>query len=170
MKFYTGIGSRKTPARTCKVMTELAGLLEARGYTLRSGAADGADKAFEAGVVIGNKEIYLPWRGFNGSDSNLYLRDNDISTEKALALAEKYHPAWHACNNVARKLHARNGMQVLGYYLDKPSDFVICWTLGATGIGGTGQALRIARAHNIPIYDLDSVGELKRFMEERIYA
>jgi cell division GTPase FtsZ len=60
-----------------------------------------------------------------------------------------------------RKLHARNAMIVLGKNLDDPVDFIICWTPGGTGSGGTGQALRIARAYGIPVYDLgDKNGDL----------
>lgn len=52
------------------------------------------------------------------------------------------------------KLHARNCYQVLGADLRTPTQFVICWTPRGSGEGGTGQALRIAKAYNIPIFDL----------------
>ena len=48
--------------------------------------------------------------------------------------------------------------------MNTPSDFVICWTKGGKGQGGTGQALRLARDYNIPIFDcgnFDSVEECK---------
>ncbi|HRY03076.1 MAG TPA: hypothetical protein P5256_08115, partial [Beijerinckiaceae bacterium] len=32
--------------------------------------------------------------------------------------------------------------------------FVICWTKDARGGGGTGQAIRLARAHGVPVFDL----------------
>ena len=44
---YAGIGSRETPAEIQAQMNEVAKELEAAGYTLRSGNAEGADKAFE---------------------------------------------------------------------------------------------------------------------------
>jgi hypothetical protein len=31
---------------------------------------------------------------------------------------------------------------------------VICWTSRGLGGGGTGQAIRIAKAHKIPVFDL----------------
>lgn len=155
MKYYAGIGSRETPEDILYVMTKTAAEMAGLGFTLRSGHADGADIAFELGAKI--KEIYIPWLGFNGSTSNL------LPTKEAFVMAEKYHPAWHKCSPAARKLHARNCHQVLGHSLDKPSEFIICWTKGALGGGGTGQAIRIAKAHSIPIYDLADPETLRRF-------
>ena len=50
--------------------------------------------------------------------------------------------------------------QILGMGCKSPSAMVVCWTPdGSTGIttartGGTGQALRIAFAHGVPIFNL----------------
>src|SRR5882724_10418228 len=106
MKYYAGIGSRETPLAICQAMTMIAMEHSGAGYTLRSGHADGADMAFEAGASL--KEIWLPWLGFNGSDSKL------LPSPEAFVMAEKYHPAWQKCSHAARKLHARNCHQVLG--------------------------------------------------------
>lgn len=48
----------------------------------------------------------------------------------------------------------RNTYQVLGPDLKTHSEFVLCWTPSGRGEGGTGQAIRIARAYHIPVYDL----------------
>ena len=37
--------------------------------------------------------------------------------------------------------------------LNTPSKFVVCWPKKGFGVGGTGQALRIAKEHNIPVFD-----------------
>ena len=56
---YAGIGSRNTPENIQAIMTKLATKLESLGWVLRSGGADGADSAFELGVLSHqNKEIY----------------------------------------------------------------------------------------------------------------
>lgn len=58
---YAGIGARNTPEDILPYMVGAAQQLEAFGLILRSGAAEGADAAFEAGVRDPeNKEIYLP--------------------------------------------------------------------------------------------------------------
>lgn len=156
--FYTGIGSRETPAHILLLMTEAAAILESRGWTLRSGAADGADAAFEAGVISA-KEIYLPWAGFNNSDSPL----TDAPTAAALEMAAGFHPAWERCSQGAQKMHARNCHQVLGQDLKTPSTFVVCWTEGGRLKGGTAQAIRIAQHYGIPVYNLGKPETLAEF-------
>lgn len=161
---YTGIGSRKTPIEIINKMIKLGQILGKHGYILRSGGANGADKAFEQGCdnVLGKKEIYLPWKGFNENNSNFY----DIKQE-AFILAQKYHPCWSRVSNAGRKLHSRNVYQVLGYDLNNPTDFIICWTPES---GGTQQALRIAYDYNIKIFNLfydDVIYHLKDFLYDK---
>jgi hypothetical protein len=157
---YTGIGSRETPHEVLGLMTVLGWQLALDGWTLRSGAAPGADTAFERGALAALKEegvvrpeIYLPWKGFENRDS---AYSNDPS-DRAMELAQKFHPAWGSLTQGMRKLHARNVHQILGHNVDAPhlSTFVICWTKDGKGGGGTGQALRIARHYGIKeVYDL----------------
>ncbi len=150
--YYTGIGARATPPSILAAMTSLATSLEC-AWMLRSGGAEGADKAFEAGVTNpDNKEIYLPWSGFNHNLSKYHH-----ITEDAYTMAKHYHPNWNACSPAARKFHARNCYQVLGLDLATPSTFIVCWTPDGKAVGGTGQALRIAKDENIPIYNLADV-------------
>ena len=153
MKSYAGIGSRETPKEICDLMTQIATLLQ-DNYTLRSGGADGADKAFEAGVTNNNKEIYLPWKAFNGSNS----KANWVGTEAKL-LASKYHPYYKSLSYGAQQLISRNSYQLFGYPLEGgfytyKSEFIICWTKDGKASGGTGQAIRIAESFNIPVYNL----------------
>jgi len=150
MKAYAGIGSRETPKEVIDTFVHLASFLAKRGYTLRSGAACGSDQAFEKGCdeVKGFKEIWLPWKGFENSDSKFIVKD-----PKAFELAQKYHPNWTALKQGGQKLQARNCHQVLGETLDNKADFIICWTKGGSGQGGTGQALRLAKDFGIPIFD-----------------
>ena len=65
-KIYTGIGSRKLPNDIEGLMFDIGEAMAKRGYTLRSGAADGADNAFEEGCINadGVGSIFLPWEGF----------------------------------------------------------------------------------------------------------
>ena len=148
--FYAGIGSRDTPQSIQAIQSQVATMLANKGYTLRSGGAQGSDKAFENGCdkVNGNKEIYLPWSNFEGSNSKLIVKDI-----KAFQIAEKFHPYWYNLSSGAQKLQARNSHQVLGEDLNNPSKFIICHTKEGKGGGGTGQALRIASHMQIPVFD-----------------
>lgn len=136
-RFYAGIGSRETPFMVLNLMTGLAQTFLRAGLTLRSGGAAGADRAFEDGAED-KKQIFLA---------------SDVD-QAALDLAAKFHPAWGRCSPYAKLLHARNGYQVLGRDLKTPSEFVCCWTKDGGPTGGTGQALRIAAAYHIPIFNL----------------
>lgn len=156
MLTYAGIGARKTPQEYLQLMTAVAHYLATSGACLRSGAADGADSHFEIGCNLagGRKEIYLPWRGFNGSSSQLLVSD------AAFAEAARHSPNWCSIKPAVQKLFARNVHQILGSNLDAPADFVLCWTEGGLGNGGTGFALRIARAHGVPVFDMGAVASL----------
>jgi hypothetical protein len=160
--YYTGIGSREIPDVYKEIVRYIATDLAMKGCVLRSGGADGSDLNFEFGCDAGNgeKEIYLPWKGFNESQSKLI-----VSKKEAFDIAKKYHPAWNKLTQGARKLHARNVHQVLGMNLDRPSNFVICYTKDGKGQGGTGQALRIAKAYGILIFDIGCYTDLNQLMK-----
>ena len=163
MKFYTGIGSRKTPSSILGLMNKLGKSLEKDGFILRSGNAKGADQAFAKKVR--KKVIYLPFDNFNGLKHNgkeVFSLDKSSNLNKAKKIASKYHPAWNKLSDTAKKFIIRNGFQVLGGNLDNKSNFVVCWTPdGATTdeertkkTGGTGQAISIASQNNIPVFNL----------------
>lgn len=149
---YAGIGSRQTPDEICAVMTRTAARLSARGLVLRSGGAQGADQAFERGVPTdGKMEIFLPWRSSTHASTLCH------PPPKSFEIAQAFHPAWDRLSAAARKLMARNCQQVLGRNLDDPSKFVLCWTRDGGPTGGTGQAIRIAMAHRIPVFNLQAM-------------
>ena len=158
---YAGIGARITPPDVLEVMTRLGAVLAKAGFTLRSGAASGADRAFESGAcsVGGRREIYLPFAGFQGHDSSLF----NVG-EGAMELAARFHPAWDQLSPTVKRLHGRNAYQVLGVQLDRPADFVICWTPDGCvshanrrrSTGGTGTAISIADAYRVPVFNLQN--------------
>ncbi len=147
---YAGIGARETPQEIGAIMTQTAMQLALQGWILRSGEAKqkagsapntvSADLAFEAGCNLINpraKVIRVPTMG-----------------QAALDHAAQFHPAWDKCSEYAQHLHARNSLIMLGDWLDDPVKFAICWTPGGAVKGGTGQALRIATAYGIPVFNL----------------
>lgn len=168
-KCYAGIGSRETPPEILAVMEALGTSLGSAGWTLRSGAADGADSAFERGAdrVGGAKEIFLPWPRFSGrteAEPGVLLMDEALRPE-AERISAAHHPAWRFLSFGARRLHARNALQILGPGLDCPADLVICFTPRGAGGGGTGQAIRIAASLGVPVFDLGVAGTLERLDE-----
>lgn len=166
-KHYAGIGSRKTPEDILRTMQHAAADLSLSGWTLRSGGANGADSAFESAVA--RKEIFLPWKGFNGSASPMYEAPDSAMSEAA-RIAETLHPGWHRLSQGAKKLMTRNIRQILGQNLDDPVAFVICWTPDGCeshenrtrATGGTGQAISLASLRGIPIINLKNADALDR--------
>ena len=166
---YAGIGSRETPEDVLVLMERLAQKLAHR-YILRSGGADGADTAFERGARLaqGKAEIYLPWQGFNESNSPLH----QVAVQ-ALNLASTLHPGWNELGQGPRKLHARNCYQVLGQNLATPVEFVVCWTADGCestrqrrkSTGGTATAIVLAERHNIPRYNLFNMKSRQQLFE-----
>jgi hypothetical protein len=142
-----------------------------RDYTLRSGGADGADHAFEVGSDrgCGTKEIYLPWKGFNGNDSQLYLDAMDKQDPGIVKRAEEATRKllgdghWSRLSQGAKKLHTRNLFQIKGAWGDNYTDRVVCWTPNGDLVGGTATAIKLATELNIPVFNLGNPGTQKLF-------
>jgi hypothetical protein len=152
MKLIAGIGSRETPPHILKEMFTIGDFCRSNKIYIRSGHAAGADSAFEEGA----QEYciaYLPWITFQ-SDTVSEAKRYTPTDQEFIALeshAALYHPAWNRLSSSVKKLMARNSAQILGKNLDRP---VECWTSDGEASGGTGQALRIAKALDIPIFNM----------------
>jgi len=153
IKFYTGVGSRETPKSILKIMYRLACKLEADGWTVRTGDADGADAAFRQ---VEKCQVFTA----------------NHAEARGIKLASKFHPAWNRCSPYARRLHGRNSYQVLGKSLNCPSSFIICWTRDAATThkqrsietGGTGTAISIGDHYHIPVFNLADPDHLNRML------
>lgn len=148
--YYAGVGSRETPPEVLEVMEEVAALLAGQEWILRSGGAIGADSAFGDGVKAarGRAEIFL-------AKSRADLPKGIVGVRDVHArLVHRFHPAPRALSPYAFKLMARNGCQVFGLDFLAPSSAVCYYTEGGKAGGGTGQAIRIAKAAGIPVLDL----------------
>ncbi len=188
---YAGIGSRETPENIQDLMTAAAKRLEARGFTLRSGFAGGADTAFELGTRKDDqREIFAPWKGFGSNPDSKHekkrwdqiRRHEGITGErfepakarllegamfrKAEQLAAPHHPNWDQLPDGHRKLHSRNMGQVYGPTLDTPARFEMAYTVDGKASGGTGQAIRTAHASGIPVLNLHSPAIREAVMRE----
>jgi len=103
------------------------------------------------------RSIYLPWKDFNSSKSPLH----HIPIEAFEVAGDIYGPTWQYAPLTTKKFMARNMQQVMGFGLDEPSKFVICWTPdGCTTkaarskqTGGTGQAIAYADEMEVPVFN-----------------
>ncbi len=165
MPIVTIVGSRETPPWALEQLTSIALYLAKKGWILRSGGAKGADSAAEDGFSNhpNQKEIYLPWRNFNGNKSLLCS-----PSIEAYKMAASIHPAWSKCKNDAQDLHARNCHQVLGKRLDKPSDLMVCYTENGEIKGGTATAISLAKKNNIPVFNIGDKSYSKKDLWQTI--
>ena len=165
---YAGIGARATPSSVLADMTVIAGWLARNGWHLATGGAEGADSAFAAGAPAGQRTIWLPWPGYNGHHGPDCLALSRSELSACMDIAARLHPAWDRCSRTVRKLHARNVAILLGEKCDRPVDAAVCWSPGGVATGGTGMAIRIARARGVPVLNLGSM--LPRTVCERLDA
>ncbi len=177
MKYYTLIGSRKTPDNILTLLANVATKLDEQGWTVRSGGANGADNCADHVV---KKEVYLPWNGFNGhykDHEKGYIVYSDLQRiHEASAHASLHHKYWKTTKKESVKhLHRRNMHQVLGNTLSSKSSFVVVWAepdneRGEGHVqGGTGSAVSLALSFDIPVYNLyyqDVQDKMKKFIGE----
>lgn len=175
-KYYTGIGTRaeNLPKGIESLMVAIGQGLAKRGYTLRSGAASGADSAFETGCLAagGSGDIYLPWPNFRHRrhSRNLvhYIPPKD--GEEAYAGDYWVHsgiiPHFFKMNSTSRAFHGRNYYQVSGRRGEPNSLFVVYYApmdLNDEPMGGTRSAVMRAMDLGIPVYNLGIESEVLAF-------
>jgi len=157
-------------------LEEIMDLMNACGLIVNSGGAPGPDDVVSEKGIIGRRKIFVPWYKFtkgttkDSGDVGL-LRDTALSDEivldnmgnkqQAYVISRKYFRGnLDMQSKGVQAMMTRNVYQVLGEDLKTPVSFVVCWTpTGDTkGIapGGTGQAMRIAQASNIPVFNIEN--------------
>lgn len=176
---YAGIGSRETPDEIQDVMTRVARHLATRAFTLQSGGAVGADRAFERGADEQKTIFYGNARhqGVNGYENvptgngHVLIEDGPLAERAAAYVRYGLNDNQH-WRNIERKpftrnLMRRNAFQVLGADLRTPVDLVICYApydgdpvLDARG--GTRAAVLLANRLEIPIYNLAAPNAIER--------
>ena len=165
MKCYAGIGARKTPQSILQVMADTAYILAQDGYTCHTGAALGPDQAFgnAAHYLATPLHLFLPWASYEeawvntkrgGLTEVTVINGTDTA---AMQSVFNFHPAADKLKQAVIKLHARNYLIINGV------EFVVCYTPGGNGQGGTGQGIRIAKSMHIPVYDLGNTNTLLAF-------
>lgn len=172
---YAGVGSRETPEPVLARMRDIAWWLAQHGGVLNSGAAPGADTAFEAGCdaavqVSDGKRIWLPWDGFNGRKIGPGVI---VPThEQRLAwtpILRAVHPRFTQLRQGPQKLHLRN------YGQARDSLFVVCYTADGCEsesqrrptTGGTATAIVLADRAVAPVFNLfhdDAEDRLRTFV------
>ena len=144
-------------------MEQIGSMKARKSWRLLSGAAKGADSAFEAGCVKegGAKTIILPKAGWEGRRGPDYLVMTDAEREQAEAYLAKVLEPLHLqrikASDFAYRAHTRNVWQVLGPDFQSPVQHVICWCPKDSNgrlLGGTATAVKLADNAGIRVYNL----------------
>lgn len=166
--WYAGIGARPwssdkptgTPKAVEAKMATIAKALAAEGWGLRSGGAAGADDAFETGARQHGRaglQIFMPQERFNGRVANgkeYLLAEDPALKARTETITRKLHPTGDRLSGFALRAMSRNVYQVMGPDLENLSKAVVCYTHKGEVVGGTGQALRLAELHGVPVINL----------------
>lgn len=157
------IGAREAPHEVCQFTAHFVRRLAADDtydFYFRGGGAKGMD---DAGMYGGGLRhvLYLPKPGHRGLQSKY-----DTPTPEAYEVASRFHPAWNRLEPFHQALMARNVHVILGQSLNKPCNIVLCWTedgcehasTRTSRTGGTGHAIAVASAWNIPIVNIKRHG------------
>lgn len=154
-KPYACTGNEDAPPEIKAKFIEIAKMLENSGYTLRTGGMDGVEEMVENSVT--KKEVHLPFRDFNGKQSRF-----TFNSDRAYAIAKKYHPTFDGLSKGVKCFLAKNARLILGNNMTSPALFLLTWTEdGATSsrdrtarTGFAGHAIAIAAGIGIPVINL----------------
>lgn len=168
MQTYAGIGSRSITDKESKTIEKIASKLS-KNFVLFSGNAQGSDQSFQSGSN-GNCVLFLPWAGFEEQNFD-FLKVLDVfdlgKSPEGMESVRKYHPNKNLTYG-QKLMMSRNYHQIIGYKKYPKVSFVVyCANEDEKGNieGGTGQAIRIARAHNIPTINIRISGWQKKLTE-----
>jgi hypothetical protein len=172
---YAGIGSRTITETEQKQIHKIAKSFAEKDYIVYSGNAEGADIAFQTGSQ-GKCVLLVPWKNFNKDkyDHSKSLAKFDVGdTVDGNSSTDKFHPNPKSLSQGGRRMMSRNWHQIVGYDQYPKVSFVMCCAdQDENGIfGGTGQACRIAKSMNIPIFNIRTltwIDDLVKFLKEEI--
>lgn len=154
-KPYACTANDDAPQEIKDKFIEIVKMLENNGYTLRTGGMEGVEEIVENSVT--KKEVHLPWRDFAGKQSRF-----TFNTDRAYAIAKKYHPTFDGLSKGVKCFLAKNARLILGNNMTSPALFLLTWTEdGATSsrdrtarTGFAGHPIAIAAGIGIPVINL----------------
>lgn len=164
-KYYAGVGSRETPDDVLLLMIRLGRTLADMGYTLSSGDAIGADRAFWYGATLSPRHaevgcrIYLHKDGYQGRFNQpklgfLVATQFKETWDKAQQIAFTARGGFYGLGPGGIALHTRNVFQIYGHTLRAKVQSIYFWAepKGKTEKvgGGTNTALQLAIKAGLP--------------------
>ena len=164
--YYAGIGSRRTPKSILDVMKEISKNLAKDGWILNAGAAPGAGQAFvEGALAVGGKvNLFLPWSTYEKKWVSKLRGNIDITIfnpERDIAAVKSVYNFYPAAKNFKRHVFA---LHACNYLILCNARFVVLYTSKGRIIGGTGQAIKLAKEYNKNIFNLGNKKDLQEII------
>lgn len=172
---FAGIGTREGLTDEQKRLIKRRSIdLANLGYSLRTGGATGADQQFlrdysskiedlltgvDLTKAIEEIEVYTPWNGFNGYNSDALCTVWNLdscgatNTARLIKIASEIHPNWTNLKGGAKKLMARTVWMLMGWNLRSYVDLVVAAPrlYNDKPTGGTLFTIRAAEKLGIPV-------------------
>lgn len=161
---YAVASNENVPANVIEEFKSIIPELEKAGFILRVSAMKNSIDDHVRNLTE-NKEVILPWRGFNEvEDGNTY------TSPETKAIAKLFQPGYDSLSKGVQLIVAKNVRLALGNDSRSPVNFVLCWSedgaetnatkTSATGV--VGHLIAVASAAHIPVYNLGNTGCLER--------
>lgn len=164
-KPYVIYAGERTPQEVQDRFSQLAAMLESRGYTARLGGQKGLE--MNLGRRLNRKEEILPFKGFNDIQSTMTW-----TPENAKAIAEKFEPGFQQANKGVQIFLAQNVRRVYGHKLDSVALFMLMWS--EDGVehyrdrgqrsGQPGHIAALASNARIPVFNFGNGNAEQRLM------
>ena len=146
-KLYAGTGDRKTPLKIQNLLQNYIKILNERNYMLRTGSESGTQTFMK---TLADK---------------VEVMDIPEANHLVYAANRSHYVLWSHNGNRVKKKYARDTLILLGDNLATPPEFLLCWC-NINIKGGSVFSIRLAKEHNIPIYNIFREDHQEKFEEE----
>jgi hypothetical protein len=159
---YAGLGNQDAPEEVLKQIERLAKHLESLGYTVRTSGGQGPEEYFER---VEAKEVFIPWKNFNGRQSKLSRNANE-----ALDVVKRLSPSFDTLKPAVQAIIAVKAHVILGKDLKSPIKFLVVWSQDGAETakectaktGFVSTAIKLADGLKIPVFNLKRPDALER--------
>lgn len=167
-KAYAALSNKNAPEEVVETMRRLVHKLNDEGYTLRTAGNEGPEESLEAQTE--QKEVHIPWKGFNNRESRFNRNDNN-----AIEIVQAFHPTFASLKPAVQAIIARSAHVILGKDLRSPVRFLVCWSEDglenakdrSIKSGYMGMPVAVANSLSIPVFNLknaDATTRLRNFL------
>lgn len=169
-KPYVVISNKEVPPNVVESVSRIVKTLEGLGFILRMDGMEGLAAATENIPAPDNRELHLPWKGFDNKESKF-----TYNSDEAKALAKLFHPGYDTLKPAVQSFLAKNVRLAMGDRLKSPALFMICWSEdGAENSlqktiksGNIGHIIGIMSSLHAPIFNFgkpDAEQRLRYFL------